>query len=76
VVLFPGLEPQRPVAYWRPFEGSRHGLEPDELPLPGQERPTLCGRTISIGRATEVEWLAPTCETCWTEAKARRDASR
>ncbi|MEU6264329.1 zinc finger protein [Saccharopolyspora shandongensis] len=69
------LDPQRPVAYWRPFEGSRHGLEPDEPPVPGQERSTLCGRTIGIVRPTEVEWLAPTCESCWSEAKARRDAA-
>ncbi|MBB5154326.1 hypothetical protein BJ970_001860 [Saccharopolyspora phatthalungensis] len=43
--------------------------------MPGQERSTLCGRTISVDRATEVDWRAATCEVCWSEAKARRDAA-
>ncbi|WP_376775113.1 zinc finger protein [Saccharopolyspora phatthalungensis] len=74
-MLLPDLQPQRLVFSWRPFEGSRHGLEPTEPPLPGQERSTLCGRTISVDRATEVDWRAATCEVCWSEAKARRDAA-
>lgn len=73
-MLYPNLEPQRPVAYWRPVDGVRHGLEPDEQPFPGQERSTLCGLTVSVVRVTEVDWLAPTCERCWGEATARRDA--
>ncbi|MGW1682116.1 zinc finger protein [Saccharopolyspora sp. NPDC002376] len=73
-MLYPNLEPQRPVAYWRPVDGVRHGLEPDEPPFPGQERATLCGLRIGVVRVTDVDWLAPTCETCWSEATARRDA--
>ncbi|WP_372495396.1 hypothetical protein [Saccharopolyspora soli] len=49
-------------------------MAPTGPPIPGQERETFCGLTISVVIATEVQWLAPTCETCWAEAKARRDA--
>ncbi|WP_165968117.1 zinc finger protein [Saccharopolyspora elongata] len=62
------------VAYWRPFDGIRHGLYPDQPPQPGQCRETLCGMTLTVGTPTEVEWLAPTCESCWNEARSRRDA--
>lgn len=73
-MLYPNLEPERPVAYWRPVAGVRHGVEPDGPPFPGQERATLCGSRVQLGRVGDVDWLAPTCEDCWAEAVARRDA--
>jgi hypothetical protein len=65
---------QRVIAYWRPFDGVRHGLYPDDAPYPGQQRETLCGMTLTVGIPSEVEWLAPTCEPCWDNARARRDS--
>ena len=65
-----------PVAYWNPVDGTRHGLFPDVRPHPGQQRETLCGLSVTLGDPTPVEWLSPTCDDCWTEAKARRDAAR
>ena len=64
-----------PVAYWHPFEGVRHGLPATRRPVPGQERETLCGVTISVAERTEVEWLAPTCTACWVLAVGLRDAA-
>ncbi|MGW1677039.1 zinc finger protein [Saccharopolyspora sp. NPDC002376] len=69
------FQPQGLIAYWRPASGLRHGLEPDELPRSGQERDTLCGLSITVGSPTERDWLDPTCETCWNEARSRRDAA-
>ncbi|MDA3647769.1 hypothetical protein OU416_27175 [Saccharopolyspora indica] len=69
------FQPQGLIAYWRPAEGLRHGLEPDAPPQAGQERNTLCERSITIGSPNELDWLAPTCETCWAEACSRRDAA-
>lgn len=63
------------IAYWRPFGGFRHGLYPDAPPHPGQQRETLCGLNLTVGNPTEVEWLSPTCESCWDEARSRRDAA-
>ncbi|MCI2419040.1 hypothetical protein MOQ72_16470 [Saccharopolyspora sp. K220] len=73
--MFGFLQQQVVVAYWRPFDGVRHGLHPDQPPYPGQERETLCGLTMTVGIPTEVEWLAPTCEPCWDDARFRRDAA-
>ena len=64
---------QRLVAYWRPHGGLRHGLHPTEPPHPDEERDTLCGETIRIGRPTAIDWLSPTCEACWLMATATRD---
>ncbi|GAA4620256.1 zinc finger protein [Saccharopolyspora hordei] len=69
------FRPQELIAYWRPAEGFRHGLEPDRPPHPGQARNTLCGLTITVGAPTELDWLAPTCSDCWDEARSRRDAA-
>ncbi|GAA2338828.1 hypothetical protein GCM10009854_13960 [Saccharopolyspora halophila] len=63
------------VAYWRPCGGFRHALPPDEPPRPGRERETLCGLSVEIGCPTEIDWLSPTCEPCWTAAIDRRDAA-
>lgn len=63
-----------PVAYWRPFEGVRHALEPTEPPQVGQQRQALCGDSITVTAASDVAWLAPTCDFCWAEATSRRDA--
>lgn len=75
-MLFPGLEAEKPVAYWRPCGGLRHGMAATEVPRPGQERRTLCGELLNIVDASEIDWLAPTCETCWTAAIALRDANK
>ena len=64
------------VAYWRPYGGERHALEPAEVPREGQRRATLCGETITVVEASEVAWLSPTCDFCWAEAVSRRDARR
>ncbi len=64
------------VAYWRPYGGERHALEPTHSPRVGEERLTLCGETISVADASEVVWLSPTCDFCWAEAVSRRDAQR
>lgn len=73
-MLFPGLEAERPVAYWRPYDGLRHGMSADEIPKPGQQRQTLCGERIDIIDASEIDWLAPTCEQCWQVAVTLRNA--
>ncbi|MFC7342562.1 zinc finger protein [Saccharopolyspora griseoalba] len=75
-MLFPGLEPERPVVHWRPLGGLRHGVAATELPRTGQERRTLCGELLNIVDASELDWLAPTCESCWTAALAPRDGDQ
>ncbi|MER5394863.1 hypothetical protein [Saccharopolyspora sp. NPDC002686] len=30
--------------------------------------------TSHVRLPTELDWLSPTCATCWDEARARRDA--
>lgn len=72
MALFP--RSHGPVAYWRPFEGLRHGMTATELPRCGQERDALCGKRITITAASVVDWLAPTCLDCWNLAKRLRDA--
>ena len=62
-----------PVAYWRPFEGERHGMAATRLPRLGQEREALCGRLITIVDPSVVDWLAPTCSECWGRATRIRD---
>jgi hypothetical protein len=68
--LFSG---QQPVAYWRPHGGLRHALHPTDPPRPGQVRETLCGRVVEVGDPTAIDWLSPTCDTCWLTATAARD---
>lgn len=71
---FPRFDRQGPVAYWRPYEGTRHAMEPSEPPRPGHDRETLCGDAISVVEPTVVDWLAPTCAECWRRALRLRDA--
>lgn len=68
------FRPHGPVVYWHPFNGERHALWPVSPPEPDQERDTVCGLRTVIERATELEWLAPTCHECWAKARALRDA--
>ncbi|WP_460958302.1 zinc finger protein [Parasphingorhabdus pacifica] len=65
-----------PIAFWRPVEGARHGMSGERLPRPGQERDALCGKRITITEPSVVDWLAPTCAECWTQAKKLRDSPR
>lgn len=68
------LRSEGPVAYWRPVEGARHGMSATEQPHPGQERDALCGKRITIVKASDVDWLVPTCPDCWSRAQSLRDA--
>lgn len=66
--------PHGAVAYWNPINGTRHGLFPDALPQPGQQRQTLCGLDVVLGDPSTVDWLSPTCPDCWAKALSRRAA--
>lgn len=63
-----------PVVWWHPVDGWRHALSPELRPRPGQERATVCGEAVTLAEASDVDWLAPTCDTCMAEARARGNA--
>ncbi|MCA1189690.1 MULTISPECIES: zinc finger protein [unclassified Saccharopolyspora] len=65
-----------PVAYWRPVDGVRHAVDSAERPHPGQRRTALCGVALTIAKASDEQWLAPTCAACWDVARALRDAAQ
>lgn len=63
-----------PVAYWRPAQGERHALSPEQRPYPGQSRQALCGLRLTVTEPTDCDWFAETCTECLIRAKALRDA--
>ncbi|SFT89828.1 zinc-finger [Actinopolyspora lacussalsi subsp. righensis] len=71
--MLDSLEWQGPVVWWNPVGGWRHAFTPDQRPHPGQERETLCERTVTLIEPSDVDWLMPTCDTCMTAAIRRRD---
>ncbi|QUH05693.1 hypothetical protein HUO13_00885 [Saccharopolyspora erythraea] len=54
--------------------GERHALRPTSPPREGEERETLCGKTVLIPDPSYVDWLAPTCACCMEQARMLCDA--
>ncbi|MDR7301208.1 zinc finger protein [Haloactinomyces albus] len=69
-----GFQWEGPVVWWRPVDGYRHALPPEERPAAGQQRETVCGESVTLTEPAAVDWLMPTCDACMAEACARRDA--
>lgn len=60
--------------FWLPVGNQRHaaGIQDRHLPS-GKLITTLCGKQLIRTRATDTEWLWPTCLECWSVVEAEAE---
>lgn len=64
--------PQFRSFFWLPIDGKRHAARIGDRNLPsGELITTLCGQRLTRRRASDTDWLWPSCRECWSAAEAR-----
>ncbi|MGH3899382.1 MAG: zinc finger protein [Pseudonocardiaceae bacterium] len=64
--------PEPRTFFWLPIDGQRHaaGIRDRYLPY-GEQVGTFCGKQLRRAPVDDIEWLWPTCSTCWSITAAR-----
>ncbi|MGH2351431.1 MAG: zinc finger protein [Chloroflexota bacterium] len=55
---------------WFPLAGERHAIDLGDRHVARREvMRCLCGASYPRGAVGDMEWLWPTCQRCWDEAR-------